>query len=329
MTYVLPNVVRTSLNERGNLDNTVYVRPNMVCTFMNKRKDLAMTTWVWVAFLRPPKNLKDYGSWALITGSTDGIGKALAFELASKGLNLVLVSRDTSKLENTCNAIRETYGSSIQVKYIVIDFAKDKGPEIVEKIEQDISGLDVGLLINNAGLTNPYLEYFVDIESQYTDDIIRVNINGATWMTKAVLPVMLKKKKGAIVNVGSASGFIPLPLSTVYAATKSYMETFSRSISLEYKQHGIHVQCQTPFIVATKMTSIRRSSFFIPSAESIVEPAYARLDMNIMPYWTHSIFWFILDALPDALLECLVLRHYLILREKALLKKSMKNKKNP
>ncbi|PIA52969.1 hypothetical protein AQUCO_01000673v1 [Aquilegia coerulea] len=287
--------------------------------------------WVWVAFFRRSKNVKDYGAWALITGSTDGIGKALAFELASKGLNLILVGRDIVKLERTSNAICEAYASRVQIKYIVIDFAKDKGTEIVEKIEEEINGLDVGLLINNAGLAYPYADYFHEIESQFTESILRVNIEGATWVTKAVLPVMLKKKKGAIVNIGSASGFIPLPLSTVYSATKSYIKMFSRSIGLEYRQNGIHVQCQAPFLVATKMTSIRRSSFFIPSAEMYSRASVRHIgyDNVCTPYWTHSIFWFILDTLPDALRDRFVIRHYLTLREKGLQKKSMKKKKNP
>ncbi|KAF5205703.1 Very-long-chain 3-oxoacyl-coa reductase [Thalictrum thalictroides] len=287
--------------------------------------------WVWIAFLRPSKNLTDYGTWALVTGSTDGIGKAIAFELASKGLNLVLVGRDLLKLEHTSNALCEAYGSTVQIKYIVIDFVKAKGVEIVKKIEEEISGLDVGLLINNAGMANSYAEYFHLIDTQVVESIVRVNIEAATWVTKAVLPVMLKKKKGAIVNIGSASGFIPLPLSTVYSATKSYIEMFSRSISLEYKHTGIHVQCQAPFIVATKMTSIRRSSFFIPSAEMYSKASLRQIGYeNICtPYWTHYIFWCILDALPEALRDRFVLRHYLTLREKGLLKMSMKNKKNP
>lgn len=78
--------------------------------------------WVWVVFLRPPKNLKEYGSWAIITGSTDGIGKAMAFELASKGLNLLLVGRNPLKLEATSKEIRD--GHDVEVKFVVIDMQK-------------------------------------------------------------------------------------------------------------------------------------------------------------------------------------------------------------
>ena len=93
--------------------------------------------WVWVVFLRPPKNLKEYGSWAIITGSTDGIGKAMAFELASKGLNLLLVGRNPLKLEATSKEIRDRL--DVEVKFVVIDMQKVKGEgcKNKEKIKQN------------------------------------------------------------------------------------------------------------------------------------------------------------------------------------------------
>lgn len=104
--------------------------------------------------MRPPKNLKEYGSWAIITGSTDGIGKAMAFELASKGLNLLLVGRNPLKLEATSKEIRDRL--DVEVKFVVIDMQKVEGVEIVKKVEEAIDGLDIGLLVNGAGLAYPY-----------------------------------------------------------------------------------------------------------------------------------------------------------------------------
>ncbi len=180
-------------------------------------------TWVWVMFIRPPKNLKDYGSWAIITGSTDGIGRALASELASKGLCLVLVGRDPTKLNATCQQIREEDGGNILVKTIVIDFSKLRGDEIAKKVEEGIEGLDVGILINNAGLVNPSAMFLHDVNLEMVESIVGVNIVGTTWVTKAVLPGMLKRKKGAIVNIGSGSSMAvsSWPLFTIYVATKA------------------------------------------------------------------------------------------------------------
>lgn len=177
--------------------------------------------WVYVNFLRPGKNLKKYGSWALVTGPTDGIGKGFAFQLAKKGLNLVLVGRNPDKLKDVSDSIKAKYGQ-IQIKSVVVDFSGDLD-EGVEKIKETIEGLDVGVLINNVGVSYPYARFFHEVDDKLLADLIKVNVEGTTKVTQAVLPGMLKRKKGAIVNIGSGAAIvIPSdPLYAVYAATKA------------------------------------------------------------------------------------------------------------
>ena len=183
---------------------------------------VGLVKWVWAMFLRPPKNLKEYGSWALVTGSTDGIGKAMAFELASKGLSLVLVGQNPSKLKAVSNKIRERHGEQVEVKSIVIDFAKFSGEEIAAFIKEGIEGIDVGVLINNVGLSYPYARFFHEVDLELMGSVMRVNIEGATWVTRSVLPGMLEKKKGAIINICSGSVLLPsYPLVTLYVAAKA------------------------------------------------------------------------------------------------------------
>ncbi|XP_058102095.1 very-long-chain 3-oxoacyl-CoA reductase 1-like [Magnolia sinica] len=275
---------------------------------------LSFCTWVWVTFLRPSKNLKAYGSWAMVTGSTDGIGKALAFELASQGLNLILVGRSPTKLKDTTNYLHERYGCRVMVKSVVIDFSNDPLDVIYEKIKQGIDGLDVGILVNNVGMTYPWPRYIHEVASTMIDDVLKVNLKGTTWVTRAVLPLMLKKKKGAIINVGSGStGILPsFPLYAIYSSTKAYIYEFSRSLHVEYKQHGIDVQCQIPLLVRTKMVPLRLSSFFIPTPE-----VYSRACMRwigyepfSVPYWRHSLQATILRALPEACIAQYLLRFF-------------------
>ncbi|CAL5421213.1 unnamed protein product [Camellia sinensis] len=112
-------------------------------------------------------------------------------------------------------------------------------------IGEEIEGLDVGVLINNTGLAYPFARFFHEVDLGLMKSVVGVNIVGATWVSDC--SCMLKKKKGAIVNIGSGSSGAAVssyPLYTIYAATKAYIELFSRCISLEYKQHGIDVQCQ-------------------------------------------------------------------------------------
>lgn len=185
------------------------------------KSSIAILRWVYVCFLRPGKNLKKYGSWALVTAPTDGIGKGFAFELARKGLNLVLVGRNPDKLKDVSDAIQSKYGKT-QIKTVVVDFVGDLS-EGMTKIQDAIEGLEVGVLINNVGLSYPYARFFHEVDNELLKNLIKVNIEGTTKVTQAVLPGMLKRKKGAIVNIGSGAAIvIPSdPLYAVYAATKA------------------------------------------------------------------------------------------------------------
>lgn len=182
---------------------------------------LSFLRWVFVNFLRPAKNLKKYGSWALVTGPTDGIGKAFAFQLARKGLNLVLVGRSPSKLKDVSDGILAKYGKT-QIKTVVVDFSGDLD-DGVKRIRETIEGLDLGVLINNAGMSYPYARFFHEVDEELLRNLLKVNVEGTTKVTQAVLPGMLQRKRGAIVNIGSGAAIvIPSdPLYAVYAATKA------------------------------------------------------------------------------------------------------------
>ncbi|CAL5418812.1 unnamed protein product [Camellia sinensis] len=297
-----------------------------------------LVKWVYTMFLRPPKNLKrSYGSWAVITGSTDGIGKAIAMELASEGLNLVLVGRDSLKLESTSSEIRRRIGDRVSIRTIVIDFAKVGGEEIEKRIGVEIEGLDVGVLINNAGLAYPFARFFHEVDLNLMESVVGVNIVGATWVTKAVLAGMLKKKKGAIVNIGSGSSGAAVssyPLYTIYAATKALMESEyleARICTLSCFQDAsvwntsdmeLMFSARIPLLVATKMTSIKRSSFFIPSPETYSKASLRAIgyEQISIPYWPHSLQCCLIRALPDVVQDYCLLRYFLGMRKRGLKK---------
>ncbi|KAF3785075.1 Testosterone 17-beta-dehydrogenase 3 [Nymphaea thermarum] len=269
--------------------------------------------WVWKTFLRPGRALKEqYGSWALITGATDGIGKALAFSLGKKGLNLVLVGRNPEKLGSVSHEIRES-DEKIEVKSVVVDFSRDEIDEGIKVIEEEIQDLDLGLVVNNVGVCYPM--YMHEVGEQQLQEVIRVNVGAVTRVTHMVLPHMMKrkkKKKGAIVNIGSAAAlsFCGFPLLTVYCATKRYLDKFSRSLHMEYRRLGIDVQCQTPLFVATKMTGLERSFFFVASPEEYAESSirWMGYEGSCNPFWGHAVQCWMASLLPQRLLDCFLLR---------------------
>ncbi|KAI3423051.1 uncharacterized protein J3R85_011343 [Psidium guajava] len=287
---------------------------------------LVFLNWVYVNFLRPAKNLKKYGSWALITGPTDGIGKGFAFQIARKGINLVLVGRNPDKLKDVSDEILAKYGK-VQIKTVVVDFAGDLDAG-VERIRETIEGLDVGILINNVGVSYPYARFFHELDEELLKNLIKINVEGTTKVTQAVLAGMIKRKKGAIVNIGSGAAIvIPSdPLYAVYAATKAYIDQFSRCLYVEYKKSGIDVQCQVPLYVATKMASIRRSSFFVPSPEGYARAAlqWIGYEPRCTPYWPHSLLWGLAHLLPESMIDSWRLRFCLAIRKRGQLKDSMK-----
>ncbi|KAI3467638.1 hypothetical protein Pfo_024301 [Paulownia fortunei] len=265
--------------------------------------------WIFNMLFRPAKDLKSYGTWALVTGSTDGIGRAFAFKLAEKGLNLVLVSRDSTKLKRVSAEIQDRCPKT-NIKIFQLDFSGDVVSR-VRGMKEVIKGLDIGVLINNVGVTYPGAMYFHEVDEKIWMNLVRVNVEGTSYVTKAVLPGMVARRRGAIVNIGSgASIVVPShPLYAIYAATKAYVDQLSRSLYVEYKHYGIDVQCQVPLYVSTRMASqvafVKKSSVFIPSAEKYVEAAVGFIghEARCTPYWAHSLQWFFASVLPDAVLD--------------------------
>lgn len=185
------------------------------------KASITILQWLFVSFIRHGKNLKRYGSWAIVTGATDGIGRALAFQLACRGLNLVLVGRSPNKLIDVSSAIRDKYPDA-RVETVLINFASDL-VEGVAMLKKAIVGMDVGILVNNAGMSYPYAKYLHEVDEDLIKDLIKVNVEGLTRVTHAVLPGMVERKRGAILNIGSgASTVLPSePLYAIYAASKA------------------------------------------------------------------------------------------------------------
>jgi len=271
---------------------------------------------LYKTLLRGGKNLrKEYGAWAVVTGATDGIGKAMAFELARKGMNVLLVGRSASKLADVKSELSGKC-PTVEVATETIDFAtfssKDK-----ERVADVLAKYEVGLLVNNVGISYPFPQWLHELTDAETQDLLTININSVVWMTRAVLPQMLDRKRGAIVNLSSASAKPPSPLLTVYAATKGFVENFTRGCAFEYAGKGIHFQCQSPLWVATAITFPgskvpveKRASMGTPSAPAYARCAVARIgyDTMVSPYWLHELVMYAQSFIPDGLVGGEVLK---------------------
>ncbi|KAG9462606.1 hypothetical protein GDO78_013743 [Eleutherodactylus coqui] len=237
------------------------------------------------------KTILQYGEWAVVTGASDGIGKAYAEELASLGVNIILLGRSTEKLQNVSESISSTY--RVKTRFIVADFSK--GPEVFQPIKEALKDVDVGILVNNAGVFYEYPACLLEVPEEKSLDIINVNITAAVMMVYVVLPGMLQRKRGAIINVSSAAGCKTIPMMTVYAASKAFLEMFTRSLQYEYASQGIFIQSLTPLFVVTKMVdfseSFQKKSLLVPLAKEYAHSAVRTIGVSLRTaaYWSHSI----------------------------------------
>ncbi|XP_045573039.1 very-long-chain 3-oxoacyl-CoA reductase isoform X2 [Salmo salar] len=191
-------------------------------------------------------DLKAYGQWAVVTGATSGIGKAYANELARRGLDIVLVSRSKDKLHIVAKEIESQHGRQTQI--IQTDFTE--GHDIYPAIAEALRDLDIGILVNNVGMNySDKLVHFLDIPNpeQRTTQVINCNILSVTQMTRLVLPRMVARGNGLIINMSSEAGAQPQPMLSLYSATKIFVTYFSRSLNSEYKSQGITVQSASAF----------------------------------------------------------------------------------
>jgi short-subunit dehydrogenase len=178
---------------------------------------------------------------ALITGPTSGIGLDLAALFAAGGHDLVLVSRNADKLDQLAAELKRKHG--IQVTVIACDLSEPDAPARLQ-LELELAKISVDVLVNNAG----YAQYgaFLETDADQERRMMQLNMVTLTELTKRLVPEMVKRGRGRVLNVASTAAFMPGPLMAVYYATKAYVLSLSEALASELEGSGVSVTALCP-----------------------------------------------------------------------------------
>jgi short-subunit dehydrogenase len=212
-------------------------------------------------------------TWALVTGASAGIGRELARVIAADGWKLVLVARRKAMLDELARELMTAHGT--QTRIIAADLTDQASPQAIFDELRD-AGIEVDLLVNNAGLLVQDKFGHADLQEQL--DVVRVNVFAHTALARLLLEPMLQRNRGRILNMSSISAFMPVPNLAIYAATKSYVLSFSTALSEELRHTNVTVTAVCPGVTDTGMvhgTGLQGfPSFTIADASTVARDGY-------------------------------------------------------
>jgi len=247
------------------------------------------------------------GRTALVTGATSGIGAAFARRLAADGYDVVLVARDAQRLADVAADLTTRHG--VATETLPADLSTEEDCELVEERLRD-PGRPVDFLVNNAGtsLNTPF------VRSDPADEakLLRLNVHAVMRLTRAVLPGMVERRGGGVVNVSSVAGFGAVMPGSTYAASKAWVTNFSESVALSVRPYGVRVMALCPGYTRTEfhqrigINMSKTPAWMWLEADDVVRDALRDLDrarMVSVPDWKYKIAVFGMRHAPRRLLQ--------------------------
>lgn len=240
----------------------------------------------------------------LITGASSGIGRALAHTFAKRGYRLVVVGRNNEALKDLAGQYPDT------ILPLTIDLIRPgSGAALFEELRQ--RGISIDILINNAGFG--LWGSFAETDPQLEHEMIQLQINTPLDLIKLALPSMKKKGEGHIVNIGSLYCFSPVPQQSIYAASKSFLLSFSQSLQYELKHEGISVTLVCPGMTTTSFRTRagleEKKSWMSMEPEAVAEAAYEGIMKKkflVIPGWMNKCYAYAVRILPTSLVTPIV-----------------------
>ncbi|MCU7549422.1 3-ketoacyl-ACP reductase [Chitinophagaceae bacterium LB-8] len=204
------------------------------------------------------------GKVALVTGAGKGIGKAVALALAAEGVHVGLVARTEKDIKAVAEEIRKL---GVKAAYAIANVSNRAEVEsAVEKVQNELGPVDI--LINNAGTAT--FGNFLELEPEVWEEQIKVNVFGVYYTTRAVLPQMIERQTGDIVNISSTAGKSGSAVTSAYAASKFAVFGLSESLMQEVRKHNIRVTAMAPSTVVTELA--HKGNLITGDPERVMHP---------------------------------------------------------
>jgi uncharacterized protein len=243
----------------------------------------------------------------LVTGATSGIGAAFARRLAADGYDLVLVARDHERLAATAQELSGRHG--VDVRTVAADLSTPDGCVEIEEQLRDRED-PIELLVNNAGLSlnRSFVRSTVENEVR----LLHVNVHAVMRLTLAALPGMMERRRGAVVNVSSVSGFGPVMPGSTYPASKAWVMNFSESIAQSVRPFGVRVMALCPGYTRTGMhqragiNMSKTPGWMWLDADDVVRDALRDLGRGkqvSVPDWKYKLVAFSIRHVPRGLMR--------------------------
>jgi len=255
--------------------------------------------------------MKIDGCNALITGASAGIGREFARQLAGRARSMILIARREEQLLELNHELQQQH-ENLRVHIRKADLSNlAQLKELMESLDRE--QVEIDLLVNNAGLGDAGL--FATSDPTRNEQMLLVNVVALTSLTRHLLPHMIAKRHGGILNVSSSAGFLPIPGDGVYAATKAYVTSFSEALRAELRGTGVSVCALCPGPVQTEFQEVARRQgvqprlgpkFVVVPVEQVVRDALAALESDqplVIPGFAMKFVMFLSRLMPMPLLR--------------------------
>lgn len=281
-----------------------------------------LARWFWL-YLWLPQRLNGQrlaerfgpGSWALITGASDGLGRAFAQDLARYGFNLILVSRTQSKLDRLKD---EMQALGVQVRTVAADLS-NTAPQTYQSLAAAAQDIDLSVLINCVGTT--VHRRYGDVPATTLRHLLAVNVSTTAIVTHALLPLLLRHaastgRRAAVLNVGSIVGRFYWPGTQLYGACKAFIDHLSIPLAYEYRDQ-LDVLSFQPTVMATAMAAGTEPAAITIPPQLAAHAALSQLGHALTSHghWRHGLMAAFLAVLPPAIRNPLLLKEALAMGE--------------